>query len=232
MSSVYTAFLVNSFLCCADDLSLLRKIEQVMRVNTDELRHQGILMRGHLLATLNLWRATLSFSETSDRASERPENVDTRRILAEYIGRPEGSDARSCCQVSDAKGSDIIAAHIFPATQNPKLLTLVNLESTDVNNPRNLLFLAKGIEAAFDRMQVTFTMDSEGTLRLRILDDRLSNVSFRAYKGYNRKKKVFEPITEKSAERFLALEGHPLRYNEDTPPFCRLLAIHASTTPR
>ena len=38
---------------------------------------------------------------------------------------------------------------------------------------------------------------------------------------------MFEPITEKSAEKFLALEGHPLRYNEDTPPFRRLLAIHA-----
>ena len=185
------------------------------------LREQSQLLRGQILAGLNVWRSTES------EQSERSEFPAFRETLRRYLGIPEGEDRRVVCQVSGVKGSDVIAAHIFPATANATLLPLIGLEPTDVNNERNGLFLANGIEKAFDRQQVTFTLGADGQLRLRVLDGKLHNISCIKYSGWSNKDKNSNTLGPVGEPSFESLEGKVLNFATETPPFRRLLALHS-----
>lgn len=206
---------------------MLKRLEQLLLVNREELSEQGQLLRGHLIAEMNVWRTSLSEGDPS-------ETPDFRLVLQKYLADPDDVDRRVRCQVSGRRGPNgpgfaaVIGAHIWPERANAELLVNIGLEPTDLNDARNGLFLLNGIEKAFDRQQLTFTLliiDSVKELRLRILDKRLAEISALKYVGG--KDVTRWPQAGANDPTFMSLEGKKLNYNENTPPFRRLLALHA-----
>jgi hypothetical protein len=99
--------------------------------------------------------------------SSRSERHNMAAELQKYYGK------RECMVVSSTKPVNVIGAHIWPLHAFPERMVELELDFDAVHHARNGLFLTKGIEKAFDKLQVTFLLDKEGVFRLRVLDDKL-----------------------------------------------------------
>ena len=75
-------------------------------------------------------------------------------------------------------GDQVCAAHIVPCSSDASKLAFIGLTIDDVNSPRNGLFLAKNVEVAFDKLQLSFikTMLFYDRLYLKIWDDSCRSV--------------------------------------------------------
>ena len=56
----------------------------------------------------------------------------------------------------EGNGLEVVAAHIIPASTRPKILAGIPMTMEELQSPRNGLFLAKEVQAAFDRLQISF----------------------------------------------------------------------------
>jgi len=72
-------------------------------------------------------------------------------------------------------GDQVVCAHIAPCSSKESLLAKVGLTKADVGSIRNCLFLARGLEIAFDNLQLSFIRDRtkplNSNLFLKIWDD-------------------------------------------------------------
>jgi len=72
-------------------------------------------------------------------------------------------------------GDQVVCAHIAPCSSKEHLLAKVGLTKDDTGSTRNGLFLSKGFELAFDRLQLSFIRDPknplDSSLYLKIWDD-------------------------------------------------------------
>jgi hypothetical protein len=79
------------------------------------------------------------------------------------------------CMVSKllGNGDNVLAAHIAPAVSEVKRLNSIGLTEDDVNNPRNGLLLAYGIEKCFDNLRLSFVKSNPLSTKLymKIWDD-------------------------------------------------------------
>jgi hypothetical protein len=74
----------------------------------------------------------------------------------------------------DGNGEQVCAAHILPCTTRKRIADQLSLTLDDLNLPRNGLFLAKNIEIAFDKLQLSFVPKDflhPGTLKMVIWDE-------------------------------------------------------------
>jgi hypothetical protein len=160
--------------------------------------------------TLNPW--------AQGPGSARSERHDMVAELALYYGE------KKCMVVPSTKVKNVIGAHIWPLHAFPGRMVELGLHHAAVHHARNGLFLTCGIEKAFDKLQVTFLLDKEGGFRLRVLDNKLAQVSFINYSGNQDKSKWGSSV---STTNFKAIDGDELVFPANKPPYRRLLWLHA-----
>ena len=101
--------------------------------------------------------------------------VDVRKNFLKHCGI---QNDQPTCMCSGIKHKKVQVAHILP--KSSKQMILLNLRINDINDTRNLLWLAPGIEKAFDRMQLSFIPClTEGLIqkyKLKIWDPECLNV--------------------------------------------------------
>lgn len=165
---------------------------------------------------LNPWAKDSLHSIGSERDPKFRNNV------IKYYRRESRSGTEVKCQIleeyitkEDAQSS-IIAAHIWKAGTKGRDLDDFGLKTTDVNNPRNGMFLTKGIEVAFDKQQVCFLYNFlEKKLYLWVADESI-------------KTEVIEG--SKPEKYFSDVHLKPLCCGGEDMPFRRLLSHHARLT--
>jgi hypothetical protein len=117
----------------------------------------------------NFWTPSVLSSGRSSRF---------RRKLTKSVG--DTTTAGAVCMVSGhvGTGDQVRAAHIVPCSSDASKLAFIGLTIDDVNSPRNGLFLAKNVEMAFDKLQLSFikTKLFYDRLYLKIWDDSCRSV--------------------------------------------------------
>lgn len=78
-----------------------------------------------------------------------------------------------CVLTGDCSDSQLKLAHIVPRSTRCDIRNCLHLSKDDLNSFRNLIFLCNGVEAAFDRLRVSFVPKSplDQTLVLKIWDE-------------------------------------------------------------
>ena len=175
------------------------------------------LMRKH---RLNPWENEKSFARTTTTASTSPPEKFRHAVIS-YYQRASNSQKSVKCQILDnftpiQEAHDTIAAvHIWKASTRGKYLDEFGLEEKNLNNPRNGLFLTKGIEDAFDHQQICFLYNIlQSKLVLWVAD---SNIMGQTIEGSTTR--TFSDVHQK-----------PLLCPPDRPPYRRLLSWHARLT--
>lgn len=110
-------------------------------------------------------------------------------------------------------GKQVCAAHILPCTTKKRIADQLNLSLDNLNDTRNGLFLAKNIEVAFDKLQLSFIprdMLHPNSLRMVIWDHDVSNT----------------PIWEAHDDLIGQYEGCTLQLGEHSP-YRRALSYQA-----
>jgi len=97
------------------------------------------------------------------RTSHESKTVKDRSI--QYYGL----FGKNHCQVLGNGTKNVVNAHIWPYN-NKANLPLVDLQETDINNPRNVLRLHEDIEWHFDRFYLTFVPSGINAYILKVLD--------------------------------------------------------------
>jgi hypothetical protein len=90
-----------------------------------------------------------TMAQTTDSAKQ---NI-RKDIFSPYCGI---TDNAPTCMYTGIKHTKVTCAHILPKSTKMKTITNLALLSTDVNSPRNLMWLCRGIEEAFDSMKLSF----------------------------------------------------------------------------
>ena len=139
-------------------------------------------------------------------------NDDFRAELKKHLGYSRR--AKVSCMVTKLKGNgeQVIAAHIVPCSSSPLKLKYIGMGKDDVNNVRNGLFLAFGIEKAFDKLQISFIKSHplKDELYLRIWDDKCRTT----------------PLWEGHQQTIGDFDGRPLLLGSHNP-FKRCLSYQA-----
>ncbi len=139
-------------------------------------------------------------------------NDDFRAELKKHLGYSR--KAKVSCMVTKLKGNgeQVIAAHIVPCSSSPLKLKYIGMGKDDVNNVRNGLFLAFGIEKAFDKLQISFIKSHplKDELYLRIWDDECRTT----------------PLWEGHQQTIGDFDGRPLLLGSHNP-FKRCLSYQA-----
>ena len=119
-----------------------------------------------------------SFWNTSRKSISSIRGDDYRTKLLDAIKCPSGTIPP--CMISGVRGSaaEIICGHIVGVSNtDEKKLAYLQMKSTDLNEPNNLVFWARGFEEAYERMQLSFIKSNplRDTLFLHIWDDSIRN---------------------------------------------------------
>lgn len=118
---------------------------------------------------------------------KRPKEFRENLIATVYPASLE-SNGRVHCMVSglEGNGQEIVAAHILPADTKSDILKDIPMDRDELVSPRNGLFLAKEIERAFDRLQISFVAKdvlNPECLVMVIWDERVKETPL--WKEYN-----------------------------------------------
>ena len=119
-----------------------------------------------------------------------------------------GLHSRRTCQILGRNTAHVQNAHIWPHN-NMQSLVLVDLQPSDIDDPRNVLRLHEDIEYYLDRFHLTFVLSGSHFV-LKVLDP-----SIRSLKLKDR------------SETFGDLDGRSLQFPSGTMPWRRLLATHS-----
>lgn len=113
-------------------------------------------------------------------------------------------------------GGQVVCSHILPRAADPSIYDYLALTQTEhANSPRNILFLSKNIETAFDKCRISFVPKDElhtSTLVLTINDPTVGEELI--YDGADPACKISK------------FAGSPLQLNGHTP-FMRCLSYQA-----
>ena len=117
-----------------------------------------------------------SFWNTSQKSKSSIRGDDYRTKLLDAVECPSGT--MPPCMISGVRGSaaEIICGHIVGVSNtDEKKLAYLQMKSTDLNEPNNLVFWARGFEEAYERMQLPFTKSNplRDALFLHIWDDSI-----------------------------------------------------------
>lgn len=152
---------------------------------------------------INGWRKMGSHRDESD-------STEVRNPTLGYYGL-----TRRYCQILGPTTPHVVNAHIWPH-HNRGNLDLMELQESDIDNPKNILRLHKTIEQHFDQMNIMFE-DTGGTtgsrqVRLKILNNEVRTTVLAD----------FEP-TKTMGD----IDGSPLLFPNGNMPWNRLLGMHA-----
>lgn len=141
---------------------------------------------------------------SSERTSV--ESVNVRDASISYYGLM----GTKHCQILGPHVGSVQNAHIWPYNNRASLM-LVDLEESDIDNPRNVLRLHTDIEHKFDRFAITF-VQSGGDFILKVLDPAL--------------KASTKPLQGTHAS-FQSIDGMKLLFPSNNRPWKRLLGTHS-----
>ena len=119
-----------------------------------------------------------------------------------------GLRGRKTCQILGNNTDHVINAHIWPYN-NSQGLVLVDLQPSDIDNPRNVLRLHDDIEHYLDRFNLTFVLSGNDFV-LKVLDPDILNLTLKD-----------------RSETFRDLDGRNLQCPSGNLPWRRLLATHS-----
>lgn len=122
---------------------------------------------------------------------------------------------RRHCQILGPATPHVVNAHIWPH-HNRGNLDLMDLQESDIDNPKNILRLHKTIEQNFDQMNIMFE-DTGGTTGIRQLRLKILNDDIRTTVLAN----VEPPKTMGE------VDGSPLIFPNGNMPWNRLVGMHA-----
>lgn len=134
------------------------------------------------------------------------ESTSARNASVSYYGLT----GKKHCQILGAGTGSVQNAHIWPYN-NRENLKLVDLEPTDIDNPKNVLRLHTEIEHKFDRFAVTFVL-SGGEFILKVLDPSL---------------RATTEFLQGTTKTFGDIEGMKLTCPSGNKPWRRLLGAHS-----
>jgi hypothetical protein len=115
------------------------------------------------------------------------------------------------CQILGENTEHVLNAHIWP-DHNKSNLVLVDLKPTDIDEPKNILRLHRGIERFFDHKQITFIQSGSSDFLLKVLDPSIGT-------------EVLEDTSPSLT--FNDIDGRPLIFPNRKRPWRRLLATHS-----
>ena len=174
---------------------------------------------------LNPW-ARESLRTSGSKRSKR-----FREKVIEYYKRGSNSGGKVKCQILDGyifnadaedEATGIIAVHIWKASTRGLGLQDFGLPPQEVNSARNGLFLTKGLEEAFDHMQICFLFNLiESRIVVWVADTSLMNKTI-AGSG--------KTTADGSDILFSAVHQKPLHCPPNCFPYRRLLSWHARLT--
>ena len=119
-----------------------------------------------------------------------------------------GLNSRRTCQILGPNTAHVKNAHIWPHN-NSQGLVLVDLQPSDIDDPRNVLRLHEDIEYYLDRFQLTLVLSGSDFV-LKVLDPTIL------------------PLKLKDrSETFRDLDGRNLQCPSGNIPWRRLLATHS-----
>lgn len=127
------------------------------------------------------------------------------------------------CVVTDewSTGNDIVVSRILPLTTSKNILTRLGLKRRDVNNPRNMLIVARNIKQYFDECRLTFLLHDEGIGK----EERLG-LCFRMHVWDN--SILTKPIFKGSKLTVGDFDGKVFFFfSDEKTPFLRALSYHA-----
>jgi hypothetical protein len=116
----------------------------------------------------NLW--------TSSRVSgTRDHNL--RQSLKTALGYSKKAKVRCMATRKEGNGEQVIGAHILPCCSDEVRLKSLGLKLEDLKSTRNGLFLADGVEKAFDTLKISFVKTNllQDSLHLKIWDKSCFN---------------------------------------------------------
>lgn len=119
-----------------------------------------------------------------------------------------GLQGRKTCQILGNNTTHVQNAHIWPHN-NREGLVLVDLQPSDIDDPKNVLRLHDDIEHYFDRFHLTFVLSGEDFV-LKVLDPGILN----------------ETLKDRS-ETFRDINGRKLQCPRGNLPWRRLLTTHS-----
>jgi hypothetical protein len=119
-----------------------------------------------------------------------------------------GLVSKKHCQILGKGTKCVLNAHIWP-DHNKSNMVLVDLNPSDIDNPKNILRLHRGIERYFDHKQLTFTQ-AGAEFHLKVLDP---NIKTEVLEGTN--------------VALNDVDGSPLIFPNNHMPWRRLLATHS-----
>jgi hypothetical protein len=134
----------------------------------------------------------------------------TRKTLRESVMNFYNLKRNQCMILGtiNKKSKHVVTARIYPKSK-PNGLKFFDLNSLDIDNPRNCLRLVKETEVAFDKKNLTI-IEKSGELRIFLLNKTM----------------LSKQITPASPRTFSSIHGSPLIFNNENRPFRRLFALH------
>jgi len=139
---------------------------------------------------------------------EKSDSTEVRNPTLSYY-----SLTRRHCQILGPETPHVVNAHICPY-HNRGNLDLMQLQESDIDNPKNILRLHKTIEQNFDQMNIMFE-DTGGTgrqLRLKILNDQVRTTVL---------------VDTNPPKMLQDIEGSPLIFPDGNMPWNGLIGMHA-----
>ena len=143
-----------------------------------------------------------------DRASEDRTKVESKTVRQSVL-EFYGIKSKTYCQIAGARTRNVVNAHIWPKGSKANLV-LLDLQPTDIDNPKNILRLHKSLERFFDHKQFTFEESGHGRYILKVLD-----------------RGILAEALEDSPLKVSDMEGRNLKFHNDSRPWRRILALHS-----
>ncbi|CAF3246626.1 unnamed protein product [Rotaria sp. Silwood2] len=197
-------FVGNHLTWC--DLLVYDMLENILHIDASALNRYSWLQRNHRGTFHQLLKSVTD--PWADLPSEHSTEA-TIRTLRESVMEFYNLKRNWCMVVGkiNKKSKHVVTAHTYPKSE-PTDLQFFDLNSSDIDNPRNCLRLTKEIERAFDTKNLTI-IEKSGQLRIFLLNKTMSS----------------KIIAHVSYHTFGSTHGSPLIFNNEKRPFHTLLVL-------
>jgi hypothetical protein len=142
-----------------------------------------------------------------EKISENKTSVDSTTAKQNSIDYYGLANKRHC-QVLGSGTKHVKNAHLWPHN-NMANLSLIDLDATDIDNPKNVLRLHSDIEHNFDRLLLTFVPSGDDFV-LEVLDPSIKNITLKD-----------------TTVTFEGINGRPLLFPNGNHPWRRILGTHS-----
>ena len=156
-----------------------------------------------VLLTLAVSTMKSGWEKTSSERTKSESSTARNNSVSYY-----GLQSRKTCQILGPNTAHVKNAHIWPHN-NSQWLVLVDLQPSDIDDPRNVLRLHEDIEYYLDRFRLTFVLSGSDFI-LTVLDPTIRSL----------------PLKDRS-ETFQDLDGRKLQCPSGSLPWRCLLSTHS-----